>query len=282
MAKLVIHQSDGRMREILLDRDRITIGRRPDHDLCLPFPAVSADHAEIITVVADSFLHDLGSTNGTLVNGTRVSKHFLRNNDTIDIGRQQLVYLTNETEKVEPLPPVASDKANAAGAEDEAPRSPAVDPAIAHALDVRSEDVQLAPVDELLTDLMEMHSESSAAVEMPPAVSIVPAAPAIATAERSRAPHGDSTPGAYIEVMSGPNAGQISPMTKEEFVLGKAGATIAVIRRDAIGYRLMPRNSDHLPTVNGRPIEPTGASLEFGDTIGVGGVVLRFNRRPRL
>ena len=53
MAKLVLHQPDGAMREIKLDRDRITIGRRADHDVCLPFPAVSADHAEIISVVAD-------------------------------------------------------------------------------------------------------------------------------------------------------------------------------------------------------------------------------------
>ena len=66
MAKLVLHQPDGTMRDIPLDRDRVTIGRRADNDVCLPFPAVSADHAEIITVEADSFLHDLGSTNGTL------------------------------------------------------------------------------------------------------------------------------------------------------------------------------------------------------------------------
>ena len=92
------------MRDILLDQDRVTIGRRADHDVCLPFPAVSADHAEIITVMADSFLHDLGSTNGTFVNGDRVAKHFLRDHDRIDIGRQQLVYLTNEAETIEALP----------------------------------------------------------------------------------------------------------------------------------------------------------------------------------
>ena len=100
MAKLVLHREGGEMRDIPLDQDRITIGRRADHDVCLPFPAVSADHAEIITVMADSFLHDLGSTNGTLVNGERVSKHFLRDRDKVDIGRQQLVYLTNDAETV--------------------------------------------------------------------------------------------------------------------------------------------------------------------------------------
>src|SRR6476660_6021632 len=104
MAKLVLHRPGGEMRDILLDQDRVTIGRRADHDVCLPFPAVAADHAEIVTVMADSFLHDLGSTNGTFVNGERVSKHFLRDRDTIDIGRQQLVYLTNDAATVEPRP----------------------------------------------------------------------------------------------------------------------------------------------------------------------------------
>src|SRR5512142_620905 len=103
MAKLVARLPDGTLREIKLDRDRITIGRRVDNDFCLAYPAVSADHAEIITVIGDSFLNDLGSTNGTLVNGQRVVKHFLRDHDEIDLGRIQLVYLANEDETVEPL-----------------------------------------------------------------------------------------------------------------------------------------------------------------------------------
>ena len=44
-----------------------------------------------MTILADSFLEDLGSTNGTLVNGRPVVKHFLRDRDQIDIGRQKLV-----------------------------------------------------------------------------------------------------------------------------------------------------------------------------------------------
>jgi hypothetical protein len=55
-----------------------------------------------------------------------------------------------------------------------------------------------------------------------------------------------------------------------------------VIRRDDGGYHLVPLNPARMPTVNGQSIEPTGARLQFGDTIGVGGVTLRFNRRPPL
>src|SRR6185437_10654534 len=107
MSKLVLHLPNGTMRDIRLDRDHITIGRRADNDICLPYPAVSAEHAVVITVLTDSFLQDLGSTNGTLVNGNRINKHFLLDHDAIDIGRVQLVYVMDEAESVAALPPSA-------------------------------------------------------------------------------------------------------------------------------------------------------------------------------
>jgi pSer/pThr/pTyr-binding forkhead associated (FHA) protein len=280
MAKLVVHQPDGTVREVKLDRDRITIGRRPDHDLCLPYPAVSADHAEIITVVADSFLHDLGSTNGTLVNGSRVSKHFLRDRDRIDIGRLQLVYLTNDAETVDPLPPETyGDDVRAVRERLQPAPTPRgdIDPGTRQPA---ARVAQIAPVDELLTDLMEMQTEATVAVDMPPIVSVVPSAPSHARAERPASP--DPNAGAYIEIMSGPNAGQITPMTKREFVFGKAGSTVAVIRRDQLGYRLLPLHGGASPTRNGTPVSADGVRLQFGDTIGVGSVTLRFGRRTPL
>ena len=281
MAKLIVHQPDGTVREMKLDRDRITIGRRPDNDLCLPYPAVSADHAEIVTVVADSFLHDLGSTNGTLINGNRVSKHFLRNNDRIDIGRLQLVYLTNDAETVDPLPPETYGDDVRALRELKRQAPPAFDgEASADVRQPMTEVAQVAPVDELLTDLMEMQTEATVAVDMPPIVSVVRSVPSPALAERPASP--DPNAGAYIEVMSGPNAGQVTPMTKREFVFGKAGSTVAVIRRDQLGYRLLPLHGGASPTRNGMPVDANGVRLQFGDTIGVGGVTLRFGRRTPL
>jgi pSer/pThr/pTyr-binding forkhead associated (FHA) protein len=281
MAKLVIQQSDGVTREVLLNRDRITIGRRPDHDICLPFPAVSADHAEIVTVVADSFLHDLGSTNGTLVNEERVSKHFLKDHDTIDIGRQRLVYLTNEAEHLERERVAPPETAYSVANDPKRDEMVASEP-VASVQRVESSESLLAPVDELLTDLMDMDSDATVAVEMPAPVSIVPALPARGVSERAPPSPDRTAPGAYIEVLSGPNAGQITDMTKKEFVLGKRGATIAVIKRDALGYRLTPLDGQRVATLNGQRVESAGARLEFGDTIGVGGVLLRFNSSQSL
>src|SRR5690349_13952023 len=179
MAKLVLHVPDGTLREIRLDRDRLTIGRRPDNDLWLPFPAVSADHAEIITIGTDSFIHDLNSTNGTLINGKRIARHLLVDQDRIDIGRQQLVYLTNESATVEALPPEAVseemrgliERLRARSApkrqRQRSQRRTVPDPSLYRGID---------PEDELLTDLMETPSSASVAVDMPPTMSVVRAA----------------------------------------------------------------------------------------------------------
>jgi hypothetical protein len=105
VSKLVLYMPDGTLHDIPLDKERVTIGRRPDNDVCLPYPAVSGEHAQVVTILDDSFLEDLGSTNGTLVNGKAIVKHFLRDNDLIDIGRQRLIYFSDNAVRVEPLPP---------------------------------------------------------------------------------------------------------------------------------------------------------------------------------
>lgn len=92
MAKLIITESSGVSRELLLDKERVTIGRHADNDICLNDKAVSGHHAVIITILSDSFLEDLDSTNGTLVNGKQIAKHPLSNDDTVTIGRNSLRY----------------------------------------------------------------------------------------------------------------------------------------------------------------------------------------------
>src|SRR5215468_12086521 len=97
MSKLVLYLPDGTTLDIPLDRERMTIGRRAGNDVVLPNLAVSGEHAAVVTILADSFLEDLGSTNGTLVNGKPIAKHFLRDGDHIDIGRHVLVYSMDDS-----------------------------------------------------------------------------------------------------------------------------------------------------------------------------------------
>jgi hypothetical protein len=101
MAKLVLLVPNGTTMDVPLRRERVTIGRRADNDVCLPNLAVSGEHAVVVTILTDSFLEDLGSTNGTLVNGKPIAKHLLRDNDQIDIGRHKLLYFVDD----EAIPP---------------------------------------------------------------------------------------------------------------------------------------------------------------------------------
>ena len=100
MGKLVLFLKDASPVEIPLAKERVTIGRRADNDVCLPYPAVSGEHAAVVTILADSFLEDLGSTNGTLVNGRPIAKHFLRDRDhpsrALPLFREALAFLESE------------------------------------------------------------------------------------------------------------------------------------------------------------------------------------------
>ena len=92
MGKLIITESSGAIRELLLDQERVSIGRHVDNDICLNDKAVSGHHAVIITILSDSFLEDLDSTNGTMVNGKQIAKHPLSSGDMVSIGRNALRY----------------------------------------------------------------------------------------------------------------------------------------------------------------------------------------------
>ena len=93
MAKLILSMETTMLKEIPLSKERITIGRKPHNDLQIDNLAISGEHAVVITILNDSFLEDLGSTNGTFVNGQAVKKHFLQNGDTIELGKYRLKYV---------------------------------------------------------------------------------------------------------------------------------------------------------------------------------------------
>src|SRR5438046_493806 len=94
MSKLVLSMDGLVIKACPLTKERTTIGRKPHNDIQIDNLAVSGEHALIVTILKDSFLEDMGSTNGTLVNGNPVKKHILQNNDVIEIGKYKLKYVT--------------------------------------------------------------------------------------------------------------------------------------------------------------------------------------------
>lgn len=92
VAKLVMTSNSGEEQEIPLTKETTTIGRKPSNDIHIDNLSVSGSHAQVITILEDSFLEDLGSTNGTYVNGKLVKKHALEHGDNITLGKYQLAY----------------------------------------------------------------------------------------------------------------------------------------------------------------------------------------------
>ena len=93
--KLVLSLDGTFIGEYPLSKERILIGRKPHNDIQIDNLAVSSEHAAVITILSDSFMEDLGSTNGTLVNGQMVKKHFLQNGDVIELGKHKFKYLND-------------------------------------------------------------------------------------------------------------------------------------------------------------------------------------------
>ncbi|MEE4361370.1 MAG: FHA domain-containing protein [Pseudomonadales bacterium] len=88
--RLVLSLDARRLSVHALEREVFVIGRRPDCDLVLDDPAVSALHARLLTVGDACSIEDLNSTNGTFVNGHRVTRQSLSHGDLLALGRHRL------------------------------------------------------------------------------------------------------------------------------------------------------------------------------------------------
>ncbi|WP_426339952.1 FHA domain-containing protein [Pseudoduganella sp. S-14] len=95
MAKLLVMREGVIEQTVQLTKERMTVGRHKHNDIVLNHPAVSGEHALVTTILDDSFLEDLQSTNGTFVNGHRIGKHFLQNKDVIKMAKYHLEFVSD-------------------------------------------------------------------------------------------------------------------------------------------------------------------------------------------
>lgn len=94
--KLVVHKQGKLLGDLELGPGVITVGRRPDNDMVLSDRAVSGRHARIVLTRDGVTVQDLGSTNGTLVNGKRIKTQELRQGDVVTMGTYRLEFETGE------------------------------------------------------------------------------------------------------------------------------------------------------------------------------------------
>ena len=95
MPKLVLSMDGLVLKEITLNKERTTIGRKPINDIQIDNLAISGQHAVITCILDDAFLEDQNSTNGTYVNGQPIKKHVLQNNDVVELGKYRLKFIAD-------------------------------------------------------------------------------------------------------------------------------------------------------------------------------------------
>jgi pSer/pThr/pTyr-binding forkhead associated (FHA) protein len=255
MAKLILSMDGLVLREIALTKERTTIGRKPHNDIQIDNLAVSGEHAVIVTILQDSFLEDLGSTNGTVVNGQPIKKHFLQNNDIVELGKYKLKYVNEapagqaklaDFEKTMVLRPGSMKVV--------APAQAAAAPAPAAAAPVASAPVAAAASAKNFGDTVAAQSSTAAPV----------------------APSKPAAPQAALQLLSGANAGKELDLTKPLTTLGKPGVQVAVITRRPQGFFITHVEGASFPVVNGKALDAQAHSLNDHDVIELAGIKMEF------
>lgn len=100
MARLILTHDGAVIREYRLEKERTTLGRKAHNDIILDDPTVSGEHA-VFLKLQHVYVEDLGSTNGVLLNGKRVTKRQLNHADVIRIGRHELKFVDDTAKQFE-------------------------------------------------------------------------------------------------------------------------------------------------------------------------------------
>jgi predicted component of type VI protein secretion system len=287
MAKLILSMDGQVLKEIPLSKERITIGRKAQNDVQIDNLAVSGEHAVIVSIMDDAFLEDLGSTNGTMVNGKTVKKHFLQDNDVVELGKYKLKYVVEKKPqpKAAPAAPAAADfektmvlRPGAMKAAVEQARAMAAaggQPGDAQAM--RAAAVQQAAQSAAATGVADKDAKAA------PGHAPAPAAPAVAAVHAAQPIPAQPAPAAAprqpvgtIQLLSGANAGKELQLLKPLTTLGKPGIQVAVFTRRPHGYFITHVEGAQQPAVNGRSIGNAPHALKDHDVIELAGVKMEF------
>ena len=95
-ALLVVQRGPGAGSRYLLDTDLSTVGRHPESDIFLDDITVSRRHVEFRREDESFRVHDVGSLNGTYLNGDRVDDAELQNGDEVRIGKFRLIFFASD------------------------------------------------------------------------------------------------------------------------------------------------------------------------------------------
>lgn len=244
-AKLILSMDGAVLKEYPLNKERMTIGRKPHNDIAIDNLAVSGEHAAIVTILHDSFLEDLDSTNGLEVNGTQTKKHFLQNNDVIGIGKYKLKYVNDQVTQSSPA-------------------------------DFEKTMVLRTPVKQAVPGASK--PAEPAGFTQTQANPVKPAAETVAekTGKQEAFQPTAPTQVAVVQVLTGPNAGKELELTKNLTTLGKPGVQVAVLTRRPHGFFITHVEGASHPMVNGIALSDQSHQLNDHDVIELAGVKMEF------
>jgi pSer/pThr/pTyr-binding forkhead associated (FHA) protein len=102
MAEVLLKFKGAVVKEIPLEQDVITIGRKPDNDIVIDNQAVSGHHAKFTNEGESLFIEDTNSLNGTYVNGQKVFKSEIFNGDMVLVGIHTLEVISDRNRDTDP------------------------------------------------------------------------------------------------------------------------------------------------------------------------------------
>ncbi|OGS92188.1 MAG: hypothetical protein A2Z95_00820 [Gallionellales bacterium GWA2_60_18] len=264
-AKLILSMDGVVIKEYPLNKERVTIGRKPHNDIVIDNLAVSGEHAAVVTILHDSFLEDLNSTNGLEVNGVPALKHFLQNNDLVGIGKYKLKYINDQVSQADATdfektmvlrtpPKQAAQDTEKAGDTAGFMKPPAA-----------PENVPAQAVAERTGKFEPQRTAAQPAV--------APASPVATQTVPAATP---SPQAAAVQILTGPNTGKELELVKNLTTLGKPGVQVAVLTRRPHGFFITHVEGAHHPMVNGQTLGDQPHQLNDHDMIELAGVKMEF------
>ncbi|MDE2077341.1 MAG: FHA domain-containing protein [Burkholderiales bacterium] len=242
MGKLVVSLDGVVIKEVQINKDKTTLGRRPYNDIVIDNLAVSGEHAVLQLVGTDVFIEDLNSTNGTYINGKAVKKQLLNHNDTVEIGKYKIKFMKDEGhdyEKTMIMRPGSMPS-----------------PIVGHQTPSMTSGPSTAP----------------GAFSAP--------APSFSNTHTGGLSSGfgglSAQPPASIKVLNGAAAGREVALTKVVTTVGKPGVQVASITKRPGGYVFAHVEGAARPTVNGAPVGGEPIHLKAGDVIELAGTQMQF------
>jgi len=278
MTTIIVTQEDGETDELDFGAETrvIGIGRRSTNSVCIADRSVSALHARITLDEEGAWIEDLGSTNGTYVDGRAVSRQRLEEDEEIILGRVRVRFVRSvspsatvermATPETASGTPTLGEPAAQPRLHSVIPPRPVAEGAGENAPGGRSPDATPLP-----RPVAPLHAAPHPFDELDGELSKQPTH----ELEGGR----PSSHGAVIEIKNGAKSGQILPIDKPVTTLGRPGIQIAAIMRKPDGYFLMHIESDdsiERPTLNRDSIGDEPVLLHSGDELNVAGIDVEF------